>query len=721
MEELDPLIGQTLGNYRVERLLGAGAMGQVFLGIHPKIDRQVAIKVLNHQMSARADMVERFLAEARAVNHIGHPNIVQVFDFGTLDDGRPYLVMEYLTGEDLKRRLERRGPMPPEEALILVRQIAAGLDAAHEAGIVHRDLKPENVFVLKAKHGLSVKLVDFGIAKVLEPHLRGGGQTSTGVIMGTPAYMSPEQAMGNTGEIGPAADVYALAVMVYQMLSGRLPFEGDFIPQILVKHVSEPPTPITRFLPQLPDGVWQALVHGLAKEPGGRPATAGDFFQELATAVRAGEATATDATATDATMMAPTTASVPTGGTVPGDAIADATVTVPGRYRLHPVAAVLALVAGALAYTLTGLPGRGPSTDRLQGFAPAPGSRAGADSPAPGQAPTLLEPADGASFTPRGRAHMLRWQPAPGQEGAMHEVQVARVAPAAVTHPAWFAPAGQPYLVIPWDRLGADGGTFRWRVRPKDTDAWSPWRAFRYAPTALARIRNDGALRVGIERIQHPPFVSWSPEQGRYTGFDIELAEALAAALGVKLELVPQDWSQLMAATLPGAYDVVISAVSITPARCQKYGFSAPYLATGQALARKTKRPTGPRDHFILGVQRNTTSEVLARARFQKADLRLFDTNDLTLEAMFKGEVEALIMDEVLITTRTDVSDWILEGELLSREGYGVMMPAAEADLKAAVDGVIAAMRADGRLAAMMKRHRIREAASGPAGLGCPE
>ncbi len=301
MDERDPLIGQTLGNYRVERLLGAGAMGQVYLGIHPKIDRQVAIKVLNHSLSADPAMVERFLAEARAVNHIDHPNIVQVFDFGTVPDGRPYLVMEFLTGEDVKQLMARRGPLPPDEVLILVRQIAAGLDAAHEAGIVHRDLKPENVFVQRAKHGLSVKLVDFGIAKVLEPGLRGGGQTSTGVIMGTPAYMSPEQAMGHTAEIGPASDVYSLTVMVYQMLSGRLPFEGDFVPQILVKHVSEPPTPITRYLPSLPDPVWQALVHGLAKEAPARPATAGDFYQELATAVRAGTL---NEFSTDATLMA---------------------------------------------------------------------------------------------------------------------------------------------------------------------------------------------------------------------------------------------------------------------------------------------------------------------------------------------------------------------------------------------------------------------------------
>ena len=284
MEQPDPLLGQTLGNYHVQARVGAGAMGQVFLGVHPRIDRKVAIKVLEPHLSARPDMSERFLAEARAVNHINHPHIVQVFDFGTLPDGRLYLIMEFLEGEDLGRHLARRGPLSLAEVLGLVRQIAAGLDAAHEAGIVHRDLKPDNVFLLSTKTGPIVKLVDFGIAKLLEPELRGGGHTATGLIMGTPAYMSPEQAMGNTEGIRAASDIYSLAVMTYQMLSGRLPFEANYVPHILVKHVSEPPTPLSTYVPGVPPALWSALERALSKDPALRPPTAGDFFQDLATA-----------------------------------------------------------------------------------------------------------------------------------------------------------------------------------------------------------------------------------------------------------------------------------------------------------------------------------------------------------------------------------------------------------------------------------------------------
>ena len=277
----DPLVGSTVGNYHIKDLVGAGAMGQVFMGEHPQIGRKVAVKVLNHQLSSNSDMSTRFLSEARAVNRINHPNIVQVFDFGTLPDGRLYLVMEFLKGRDLGSYMDEKRRLSLRETLELLDQLTSGLEAAHEVGIVHRDLKPDNIFLVEGKTGFQVKIVDFGVAKLLEPEMHSGERTATGLIMGTPAYMSPEQATGDVNNIGPASDIYALGIIVYRMLSARLPIEGDFVPQILLKHISEPPTPISRFLPDFPLALWEVLARALAKAPADRPKTARDFYDSF--------------------------------------------------------------------------------------------------------------------------------------------------------------------------------------------------------------------------------------------------------------------------------------------------------------------------------------------------------------------------------------------------------------------------------------------------------
>ncbi len=282
MDFQDTLVGSTVGNYHIKDVVGAGAMGQVFLGEHPQIGRKVAVKVLNAQLSSNSDMSTRFLSEARAVNRINHPNIVQVFDFGTLPDGRLYLVMEFLKGRDLGSYMDEKRRLSLKETLELLDQISSGLEAAHEVGIVHRDLKPDNIFLVEGKTGHQVKIVDFGVAKLLEPELHSGDKTATGLIMGTPAYMSPEQATGDVANIGPASDIYALAIIVYRMLSARLPIEGDFVPQILLKHISEPPTPISRFLPDFPLSLWEVLARALSKAPSDRHKTARELYQNFA-------------------------------------------------------------------------------------------------------------------------------------------------------------------------------------------------------------------------------------------------------------------------------------------------------------------------------------------------------------------------------------------------------------------------------------------------------
>ena len=190
---MSDLVGKTIGNYQVLGLLGEGGMGQVYRATHPEIGRFVAIKVLSADLAAEPEVIDRFRTEALAVNRIAHPNIIDISDFGALPDGRPYFVMEYLDGETLEARLQRDTQLALDEAAPLLRQILAALEAAHEAGIVHRDLKPENIYVARRRDGDIVKLLDFGIAKLLSPDKL--GSTADGQMLGTPYYMSPEQAL----------------------------------------------------------------------------------------------------------------------------------------------------------------------------------------------------------------------------------------------------------------------------------------------------------------------------------------------------------------------------------------------------------------------------------------------------------------------------------------------------------------------------------------------
>jgi serine/threonine-protein kinase len=278
------LIGSAIGNYDVVSQLGAGAMGEVYLGEHPDIGRKVAIKVLVATLSANAEMAERFVSEARAVNKINHPNIIQIFDFGKLDDGRLYYTMEYLDGQDLTAFIRENAPLPVHRVQDVLRQMAAALDAAHAVGIVHRDLKPDNVFVCPSPTGEIVKILDFGIAKLLGPGMGAGHRTSTGMIMGTPLYMSPEQAAGDVDKISAKSDIYALSVIVYQMLSGYLPIQAPSTAQILAKHITEQPMPLAQVTAGLPAEVCNLVEQALHKDPGMRPQSAGVMAQKFAAA-----------------------------------------------------------------------------------------------------------------------------------------------------------------------------------------------------------------------------------------------------------------------------------------------------------------------------------------------------------------------------------------------------------------------------------------------------
>ena len=216
--------GMEVGEYRVQRKIGEGGMGSVYAGIQPVIGKRVAIKVLAPHIASNPELVRRFVDEARAVNKIGHPNIVDIFSFGWLPDKRHYFAMEFLDGQGLADRL-KQGPFQPDEARRLLRQICQALEAAHRQGIVHRDLKPDNIWIVQPQHGDSyAKLLDFGIAKLMGD-VDEGQRTQTGIVMGTPAYMSPEQCRGVNVE--RRTDIYALGMILYEMFAGQLPFKGE--------------------------------------------------------------------------------------------------------------------------------------------------------------------------------------------------------------------------------------------------------------------------------------------------------------------------------------------------------------------------------------------------------------------------------------------------------------------------------------------------------------
>ena len=264
---LDLVAGSPVGEYEIEAQIGEGAMGTVYSAVHPLIGKKVAVKVLKPELCANQTTLDRFLHEAQAVNKIGHPNIVDVFSFNELADGRVYFVMEWLRGEDLKTRLAR-GPMTVTDACDILDGIARALEAAHAKQIVHRDLKPDNVFLHRVDDGpLMVKLLDFGIAKLVRSS-PGGEKTQTGNMLGTPRYISPEQARGVNVDF--RSDVYSLGAMAFEMLAGRTPFQGETAMDLVVAHMNEPPPALSTFA-KVPRALEQTVMRMLEKDPANRP------------------------------------------------------------------------------------------------------------------------------------------------------------------------------------------------------------------------------------------------------------------------------------------------------------------------------------------------------------------------------------------------------------------------------------------------------------------
>jgi len=279
-----------LGDYTLLEPLGEGGMGHVYLAEHRRSRVWVAIKVIAPHLAQLPAVARRFEAEARAAMRIDHPNVVRFEGFGREPDGTLYHVLELLDGVDLASVMERRGRFTAAEALPYVEQICAGLQAAHDQQVVHRDLKPENIHVLK-RQPLTVKLLDFGIAKLLDPNEL-AELTTTGMVMGSPAYIAPEQARGEKDRIGPHSDIYSLGVILYTMLAGAPPFESDDIHGLLFSHISIPPVLIRAHDPSIPEPVARLVHRCLEKEPEDRPGSAAEVAAALAAAVHGEPATA---------------------------------------------------------------------------------------------------------------------------------------------------------------------------------------------------------------------------------------------------------------------------------------------------------------------------------------------------------------------------------------------------------------------------------------------
>jgi len=273
----DPFIGSVLGErYQIESYLSSGGMGVVYKGRHVVLDKPVAIKLLRESQDPVAQ--QRFLLEAKSACHIGHEHIVDITDFGVLEDGRPYLVMEFLVGQTLETLLLQKGALPGSRVCRIGEQIARGLQAVHEKGILHRDLKPGNIFLLDRQRRDFVKILDFGIAKVMAgtretlsegqevKQLVNMRQTTQGTVLGTPEYLSPEQAAGEP--IDARVDIYALGCILYEMLTGEVPFRGNGPMSTLMKHLTETPVPPRKRRPDLgiSDSLEAIVLRAMARE-----------------------------------------------------------------------------------------------------------------------------------------------------------------------------------------------------------------------------------------------------------------------------------------------------------------------------------------------------------------------------------------------------------------------------------------------------------------------
>ncbi|HEY6460534.1 MAG TPA: serine/threonine-protein kinase [Polyangiaceae bacterium] len=436
-------IGQVIdGKYRVASVIGEGGMGAVFGGEHLRLHRKVAIKVLHAAMARDAEVVRRFEREAQAAGKIGNDHILEVLDIGELPDGERFIVMEFLEGEPLNTRLERLQRMTPQQTYPVVRQLLEGLAAAHAAGIVHRDLKPANVFIQREKAGRPdyVKIIDFGISKFQNV---GGDEakTRTGMIIGTPLYMSPEQARG-LSEADARADLYAVGVILYESVTGRVPFTGASPTDLLFQIALSTPPPIASIVGDVDPAFCSIVERAMARDPNARFQSGAEFIAALDAWANAGQGVAAPGPRTMPVglpygMAPPVSSLASTPGPGPGTPWASSqSLPQPPAPARNPGAIVAVLALAVVA--VLGLGGLALAI-KARSNASAASAAASASAVATAPAPTAsVAPAPVPSAPP---AEVVTLAPQPSAPPAP---ETSATRPATVARPATPPPAHRP-------------------------------------------------------------------------------------------------------------------------------------------------------------------------------------------------------------------------------------------------------------------------------------
>jgi serine/threonine protein kinase len=690
-------------DFRIERVLGEGGMGAVYVTEQLSTGKARALKTMRPELVADKALRERFVQEARVGARIDSDHVVEVVAAGIDEErGIPWLAMELLKGATLLETVTREGPLEASRARHVLMQLGSALAAAHVAGVVHRDLKPENLFLTTTRRTdlpFVLKVLDFGIAKLVAD----GGRAST-ASLGTPLWMAPEQTEAHA-EVSPATDVWAYGLIAFFVLSGRTFWRGAdqaSVAALLRQVVIEPIPPATERARELgaaslPEGFDAWFARCVARSPADRFADGGaaksalePLLASLSTARDLGVAKTQPVVALGSGDVALEAAKAPQAS--------------PAGVRVRYVGLAAALLAAggfALWMATSGSPSHAAGTQTAPGPISPPSSSAEVQ-PAPASMVHAEQPKTGALFA--STPIELRWS---ADTDAEHEVEIGKVSGSPVSSKL---PVGISYVLWPWSGGDASPGHYRWRVKRTNERGWSPWSTFAVYPSVLDRVVEDKALRVGMELTFHEPFCYWDVEQQKLVGFDVDLANAIADALGVKMDRITREWKPLFEDVKARNLDVAISVITVTKERETEWAFSRPYMHSGIVVTARTGVDVvAPGAGKRIGAQKGTTAVAAARKAFPTATVKEYDTLDSTFAALSSGEIDALACDEPVARTRREIAEGRthITGKRLTEDDYAVMMPFGDTRMKARIDAVIGELESSGRLAAMKTKYRL--------------